>query len=75
MDGELQKSFQYEVPTRTWRGMRADKSAIAREIPRIELIIMTYAPHNVWNADALGFFYRQPSAWTLSNGPVSGFKK
>lgn len=55
--------------------MSADHDAIAREMPRINLIIATYAKRDVWNADEFGLFYRQPPTWTPSQGPVSGFKK
>lgn len=55
--------------------MGTNQSAIARDGPRIELIIMTYRPCNVCNADELGLFYCQPPSWMLSDGLVSGFKK
>lgn len=53
----------------------ADDSAIRSEMPRILSLMNNFADKDIWNADEFGLFFRQPPTWTLSSGPVSGFKK
>lgn len=53
----------------------ADTDAIRQEMPRIHEVMACYKEKDVWNADELGLFYRQPPSWTLASGAVSGCKK
>lgn len=52
--------------------MSADNSAIKYEMPRLKLAIANYAHADVWNAQEIGLFYRQPPSWTFAPGPVCG---
>jgi len=53
----------------------ADNEAIKEHMPRLHATISTYTDKDVRNADEFGLFFRQPPSWTLSNKPVSSFKK
>lgn len=55
--------------------MKIDQILIAKEMLRIELIIMTYAPRDGRNTVVFCVLYIYPLARTLTNGPSSGFKK
>lgn len=53
----------------------ADNEAIAKKMPCIHMLMMTFDARDIWNADEFGLFYRQPPSWTLSRKVVSGSKK
>lgn len=57
--------------------LSADDDAIAALLPGLRVIIMSYDPKDVWNADEFGLFFRQALGWTLSKKgrAPSGYKK
>lgn len=48
---------------------------IVLEMPQVRKILMKYVQKNVWNAEELGSFNRQPLNWKISKPSVQGFKE
>lgn len=53
----------------------ADVGAIAKHMPRIRAVMVSFGLCGTWIAHELGLFYRQQPGWTLSGGGVQGHKK